>query len=162
MSDIKMLGHKPAFLFVIRNVRPRNNPMNSPPMSTDQMVDHLTKEWNEVTLAAFHKEAQQQPSRIALKSLRLPGGPRLVLMICIATPEHVEAFRKILGFDFSVHTHSDWAATPISILFRDTVQAGGLQYEILRDHLEMPSALVLSAADPVSIKKLSGMFDLPK
>lgn len=88
-------------------------------------------------------------------------GKRVVLMMCIAIPDKIEAFCNIRGLDHSKCRNPDWSATPLSIMFRDALGSVAIQHEVLRDHMDKPLALFLIAADPNSIETLSKVFTLP-
>ena len=135
--------------------------MNTPPLSFDSLLEHLTKEWNETTLAAFHEDAKKQTSGISIRSIMPSKGKRIVLLMCIAIPDKIEALGKIIGLDHSECRNPDWSTTPLSIMFRDNFGSKIIQHEVLRDHMDKPVGLFLIAGDPISIEKLSKIFTLP-
>jgi hypothetical protein len=127
----------------------------------DQVAKYLLENWGTKTLEALRMEAKAEQTGVMYDAIRIAGGRRLMIVICVTTKDQIATLRGLFDFADS-GAPADW--TKLTLL--ETVmraQAGpGYAHESLRDETGDVSAIVLISAEPRSMAMIERVFGIPK
>jgi hypothetical protein len=126
-----------------------------------EFAAHLAKTWGTKTLAAFRNEASKELNGTAFESVRADEGQRLAIIICLTGEHQISLLEDSLHLGEQV-APADWSSLTLADMAMRTVLRDGLTCEDLRDENGERSAVVLSAADPDSVRILETLFNLPR
>jgi hypothetical protein len=115
--------------------------------------------WGTKTLADLRGEAAGQESVFAYESVRISGGQRCVLVICVTEADQVECLERQFEF-FGDETDEDWESLTLAEAVLRAFASGGTALESLPDEYKRRSAVVLIAAEPRSIMNLELLFGI--
>ncbi len=122
----------------------------------DAIFAHIEALLADQTLATLRDDAAKELNGTATRSIRLPDGPRLFLMLCITGTHELSKVGPLSPN--TKQSFGDWSAVPLIEAIRRSFISGGFVYgfESPKDQ----GALVFIAATPDSITKLEGVFNL--
>jgi hypothetical protein len=129
-------------------------------MNLDEIAAHLTKTWGNKTLGEFRDEAEREDNGTVYESVRVPDGPRVMLILCLTDVDQIAIVER--AFEFQDDGASeDWNEVKLGEVLRRTVLGMGVSFEALRDEYGRRAAMVICATEPSSIQKLNMLFNLP-
>lgn len=125
----------------------------------EEIAARLARTWGKSTLAEFRLEAEREANGTLFESLRVEGGRRLVIVLCMTDVDQIAEVERAL--DMVDGPTEDWNTLTLSDVVMRTAVGPGLSFECLRDEYGRRSAVILTAADPRSIQILERVFSLP-
>jgi hypothetical protein len=128
-------------------------------MDLDETITCLTKEWGGKTLAAFRAEAVQEPSGISHELLRIEGGSREIIVVCLTGQSQMEMLGKVMDLSGDA-PRGDWNSLTLCDLAVRTMKAQGLSHEDLRDASGQRIAVALCATSPEMVGLVERLFRL--
>ena len=128
-------------------------------MDIEEVAQQIRDEWNNKTLAEFRIEAERESTGMVYESFGLDTGQRLVLMLCLTDIEQIQTLERCFELR-NDGTQEDWNTLTLGEVFRRTVLGSGMAFESLRDEYGRRAVLVICAAEPRSIERLSALFNL--
>lgn len=130
-------------------------------MTIAEIAAHLANTWGDKTLAEFRDEADREANGTVFESIRIAGGPRLVLIVCITDMDQIALVDGALGL-VGDGMCEDWSTLTLGDLFKRTSLGAGFSFEALRDEFGRRSALILSSTEPRSMQSMGALFELPE
>lgn len=129
-------------------------------MNLKEAAAHLTQAVGVKTLAEFRDEADREATGTVYETLRVKGGPRLVLLMCLTDPDQIAILERVFNF-VDDGLGEDWTAMTLADVISRTVRGEGFSFEALRDEYGRRSAVVLCSFERASIENLNVLFGLP-
>ena len=127
----------------------------------EEIAAFLATTWGGKTLSEFRAEAKREANGTVYESIRIPGGQRLALIMCITAPDQIALVERAFEFvDDGIL--EDWNTFTLGEVFKRTVVGVGFSFESLRDELDRRSALMICSTEPRSMEIMGTLFDLPK
>jgi hypothetical protein len=124
----------------------------------EEIAEELDRAWGGKSLAWLREQALREFNGTSLSSLRWPGGPRRILIICL-TGEHEVAKLGSLQPQ-TARLFADWSSVSLFEATVAAITAGGFAYTFEGSSLATASAVVLIAAGPGPIATLEKIFRL--
>ena len=127
----------------------------------EEIAGHIENTWGKTTLADFRVEAEREANGTVFESIRIPGGQRLVLIVCMTDLDQIARAARALNFvDDGIL--EDWNTFTLGEVFKRTVLGVGFSFESLRDEYDRRSSLVICSTEPRSMQIMGALFDMPK
>jgi hypothetical protein len=128
-------------------------------MDIEEAAQQIRDTWNNKTLADLRNEAERESTGMIYESFCLDTGQRIVLMLCLTDVDQFRTLQR--GFALRHDgTEEDWNTLTLGEVFRRTVLGSGIAFESLRDEYGRIAALIICAAEPESIERLTLLFSL--
>jgi len=129
--------------------------------SLDQATALLMEQWGTKTLEALRRQAKTEATGVAFDAIRVAGGKRLMVVICVTKKDQIAALQKV--FDFAGGgAPEDW--TKLTLL-EIAIRAGagpGFAFESLKDDAGEFSDIILISTEPRSMAMIERVFTMPK
>lgn len=113
------------------------------------------------TLEVFRVEAERQAKGTLYESIRLDGGQRFMIVMCLTDVDQIARLEKAVDLVDDGSTE-DWNTLTLADVAMRTVRGVGFGFESLRDEYGRRSAVVLTATDPRSMRIVETIFNLPR
>jgi hypothetical protein len=126
----------------------------------EQIASHLAETWGTKTLEEFRVEAEREASGIKFESLRADGGKRFIIIMCLTDIDQIARLEKAVNLVDDGFTE-DWSTFTLFKAVKRTMLGVGFSFESLRDEYGRRSAVVLTAAEPSSMRIIEALFKLP-
>jgi hypothetical protein len=128
-------------------------------MDIEEAAQQIRDKWNNKVLADFWREAEREENGVAYESFSLNSGQPLALMLCLTDIEQIQTVER--GFELRDDgTQEDWNTLTLGEVFRRTILGSGIAFESLHDEYGRIAVLVICAAEPQSIERLTVLFSL--
>lgn len=127
-------------------------------MNIDELSEHLLRTWGTKTLNEFREAAECEKTGIQYESIRIPGGPRFALIVCVADIDQIARLERVFDFLDGGGAPLDWNTFTLGHILKRT--GIGFSHESLHDEFGRRSAIVLCSTEPRSMQILTTAFDL--
>jgi hypothetical protein len=117
---------------------------------TPAELRNAAHQWGAATLADLQASAVNAPSGTAFTAVRVAGGPRSVLVVCITDIDQIARVERAVELADDAKAE-DWATFTLRDFVSPCAMGTGIVFEALRDEYGRRSSLALGAADPHSI-----------
>jgi hypothetical protein len=124
-------------------------------------IDKLSKEWTTKTLDDLRSEAVLEDTGLAFDAVREANGKRLFMVMCVTGEKNIAYVSERLNL-IEDGLVEDWSTLTLAEVLMRTSRAGGLCFELFQGDSGTILAVTLIAADPDSVRTLSGLFDMPE
>jgi len=111
-------------------------------MDFEETVAHITAAWGNKTLAEFRDEAGREDNGTVYESIRVPGGHRLMLIICLTDVDQIGLVERAFEFVDDGATE-DWNTMTLGEVLKRTVLGAGISFEALRDAHARRAAMII-------------------
>ena len=111
------------------------------------------------TLATLREEASKELNGTSYKTLRVAGGPRRFILMCL-TGQHEQSKCSKLSPNTRI-SFGDWSTVSIFEAVCRATEAGDFAYAFDSDSSRVPPALLFIAASPHHVNALERIFTLP-
>ena len=127
---------------------------------TPAELRNAVHQWGAATLADLRSNAVNAPSGTAFTAVRVAGGPRSVLVVCITDIDQIARVERAVELVDDAKCE-DWNTFTLRDFVFPCLAGSGLVFEALRDEYGRRSALALGAGDPHSITIVERLADIP-
>jgi len=128
--------------------------------SQPPLISQVAKIWGTKTLEDLRTEAVLKKTGIAFEEVRKKDGKRLFMVMCVTGQKNLAYLSTFLNLIDNGVTE-DWnTLSLVEVLLR--ASSSGLAFEMLRSDGGYPLAVALIAADPCSVLKITGFFNMPE
>jgi hypothetical protein len=128
-------------------------------MSIEEIGKLLAETWAATSLDRFQEMAAEETNGTRFDAVRVDGGRRVMLCVCVTGFDQL----RVLGSALRVLPPPellDWATVPVASLAVRAARESRIVIAQKSDSDSRLIAVVLMAADPVSIRRLESAFGL--
>jgi len=127
----------------------------------EQMSTLLIDQWGSKPLESLRRQAKSETTGIAFDAVRVAGGKRLMVVICVTTKDQIKLLQK--AFDLvESGTAEDWTKLTLLEVAMRAAAGPGFAFESLKDHAGELSDLILISTEPRSMAIIERLFTMPK
>ncbi len=129
------------------------------PTAIDQAAEILMTQWNAKPLEGLRKQARAEATGIAYDAIREPGGPRLMMAMCITGQENIALIQKVFQFDNS-SPDEDWTKLSLTDVTVRAMRGNGFAFEGLTDGNGAFTDILLVSTEPKSMRLIEKIYTL--
>lgn len=127
----------------------------------EQLTDLVMKQWGSKSLESLRRQAKSEATGIAFDALRVAGGKRLMLVICVTKKDAIKLLEK--AFDFADNGPAeDWTTLTLLEIAMRAVAGPGFAYEGIKDQTGGFSDIILISTEPRTMGVIEQIFTMPK
>ena len=118
-------------------------------------------QWGSKSMESLHKQAKTEPTGNAFESIRVAGGKRLMVVMCVTKKDQIALLKKAFNF-VDGGAPEDWATLTLLEVAMRSVAGAGFAFEALKDSSGEISDLIFISTEPRSMAIIDGVFTMPK